>query len=247
MTSVREWLHLVDPADADHEVRADVTWLLSSWGCIFARGCHGVVAGRPDDGCCSHGAFFSDREDEQRVRAAAAELTTADWERHGARSIVQYDDLGGERRRKTRVVGGACVFLNRPGSPQGPGCALHALALRTGRHPLETKPDVCWQLPIARESEWQERTDGRRVLVTTLTEFDRSRWGSGGADLHWWCTESREAHGAAEPLYRSYAPELTALIGAPAYDELARLCDARRVTRGLLAVHPASRGQASNL
>ena len=26
---------------------------------------------------------------------------------------------------RTRLVDGACVFLNRPGFPTGPGCALH--------------------------------------------------------------------------------------------------------------------------
>ncbi len=64
---------------------------------------------------------------------------------------------------------GACVFLNRPGFAGGAGCALHSLALRTGRHPLATKPDVCWQLPVRRVQEWSKRADGSRVLVSTIT------------------------------------------------------------------------------
>ena len=48
-----------------------------------------------------------------------------------------------------------------------------------------------------------------------------------------------DAHGGGEPLYVSYAPELTELIGQKAYDELARLC-AERLERGLLAEHPAT-------
>ena len=49
---------------------------------------------------------------------------------------------------------GPCVFLNDPDFPGGGGCALHGQALRDGRHPLEYKPDVCWQLPIRREQDW---------------------------------------------------------------------------------------------
>ena len=48
------------------------------------------------------------------------------------------------------------------------------------------------------------------------------------------------------PLFRSYAVELTALLGEPAYQELARLCERRRPL-GLIAVHPAEPAQGSNL
>jgi hypothetical protein len=30
----REWVEFVDPADAKGLVRADLTWLLSSWTCV---------------------------------------------------------------------------------------------------------------------------------------------------------------------------------------------------------------------
>jgi len=78
--------------------------------------------------------------------------------------------------------------------------------------------------------------------VSTVTEFDRRSWGEGGHDLHWWCTSSPDAHVGGEPLYVSYGPELTALIGEPAYEELSRLCAARRST-GLIAPHPADETQ----
>jgi hypothetical protein len=131
------------------------------------------------------------------------------------------------------------VFLNDADFPGGGGCALHAQALRDGVHPLEYKPDVCWQLPVRRDQEWTKRPDASRVLVTTLTEFDRRGWGEGGHDLDWWCTSSPEAHVGSEPLYVSYAPELTALIGATAYAKLAEIC-AARADQGLVAPHPAS-------
>jgi hypothetical protein len=255
----REWVEFPDPADAGHRVRADLTWLTSAWTCVYGRGCAGVVAGRPDDGCCNHGAFFTDEDDLSRVGAAVAELTDADWQNAAScrddwtepDSLTEpdpgadpdapddADDEPAEQALRTRVVDGACVFLNRPGWPAGPGCALHAMAARQGRHPLETKPDVCWQLPVRREQEWVQRPDDSRVLVSTIGEFDRRGWGPGGHDLHWWCTGSPRAHVAPGPLVETYAAELTALLGAPAYEELRRLVEAR-LEGGLVAPHPAS-------
>jgi hypothetical protein len=249
----REWVEFPDPADPEHLVRADLTWLASAWTCIFGRGCAGVVDGRPDDGCCSHGAFFTDADDLARVTTHVAELTDEDWQLApaGRGNWTEEDDAderGAEdpaagvadvRSLRTRLVDGACVFLNRPGFPGGAGCALHRMALRTGRHPLETKPDVCWQLPVRREQEHVDRPDGTRVLVTSIGEFDRRGWGPGGHDLHWWCTGSPAAHVAAVPLVETYGPELTALLGEPAYAELRRLTELR-LDQGLVAPHPAS-------
>jgi hypothetical protein len=247
----REWVEFLDPADPDHLVRADLTWLTSAWTCVFGRGCAGVVEGRAEDGCCNHGAFFTDEDDLARVETAVGELTPLDWQRHpgtpvGREAWTEPDTLTepadgepAEQALRTRVTDGACVFLNRPGHPGGAGCALHAMALRQGRHPLETKPDVCWQLPVRREQEWVDRPDETRVLVSTIGEFDRRGWGPGGHDLHWWCTGSPAAHVAAEPLVETYGPELTALLGAAAYAELRRLTQAR-LDAGLVAPHPAS-------
>ena len=242
----REWIEFPDPADAAHLIRADLTWLCSRWTCIFGRGCQGVIEGRADDGCCSHGAFFSDKDDERRVRGFAAELTAETWQYHGVATkkgklnVVEKDAVADDGdRRRTRTVDGACVFLNRPGFAGGEGCSLHALALRTGKHPLETKPEVCWQLPVRRAQEWVDRPDATRVLVSTVTEFDRRGWGEGGHELHWYCTSSPDAHVGNEALYLSYRPELTALIGELAYDELARIC-AARLSAGLVAEHPAT-------
>jgi hypothetical protein len=233
----REWVEFPDPADDDQVFRCDLTWLTSRWSCIFFSGCHGIVAGRASDGCCTHGAFFSGREDEQRVRRFAAELTPEVWQYHavGRRGIASIDD----GKRRTKTVDGACIFLNREGFAGGRGCALHALALNTGRHPVETKPDVCWQLPIRRTFEHVTRPDETKVLVVTIGEYDRRGWGPGGHDLHWWCTSSPEAHGGGEPVYASYARELTELMGAQAYAELVRHCERRMASAAPVAPHPA--------
>ncbi|MEJ7770341.1 MAG: hypothetical protein WKF51_00460 [Geodermatophilaceae bacterium] len=238
----REWVEFIDPADNEHVIRADLTWLNSSWTCIYGRGCHGIIKERPDDGCCSHGAFFTDQDDRDRVKSFVEQLTPEDWQYHkrGQKRWTEQDSVGeDEDRLRTRTVDGACIFHNRPGFAGGQGCALHGLALRTGRHPLETKPDVCWQLPIRREQDWVDRPDTTRVLVSTLTEFDRRGWGDGGHDLDWWCTGSTDAHVGRVPLYEGYRPELTALIGPAAYAELVRLARARHAG-GMVAPHPAS-------
>lgn len=232
----RAWVEFPDPADADQAFRCDLTWLTSSWTCIFGNGCKGIYADQPEGvGCCTLGAHFSDKADEKRVKRFVAELTPETWQ-HYDKKWTEKDEDGA---RKTRVVDGACIFANRPGFAGGEGCALHGLALRTGRHFLETKPDVCWQLPIRRTYRWVDRPDETKYLEITIGEYDRRGWGPGGHDLHWWCTGSPQAHGAAEPVYLSYAPELIELIGEAAYKELAARCEERDRLRPLPMPHPA--------
>lgn len=241
----REWLQFVDPANAEHLIKADLTWLLSRWTCVFGTpACRGTVAGRPDDGCCSHGAFLSDDDDSDRLAAAVEMLTDEDWQFRakglGRKGYLEQDDLDGEPAMRTRKFRGACIFLNRPGFAGGPGCALHIMAMRKGIEPLEVKPDVCWQLPIRRTQEWRTRPDGSEILETVIEEYDRRGWGEGGADLSWYCSGSPDAHVGTRPVWQSYEAELTELLGRPAYDELAVHCR-RRQGLGLIAVHPATR------
>lgn len=234
----RLWAEIPDPDDDSHLLRADLTWLSSSWGCIFGRGCHGIYSDRPDDGCCTLGAHFSGPDDERRVRVGVGQLARDDWQLR-RRSWTATDEDGA---RTTRVVDGACVFLNRPGFAAGPGCALHAMALRTGRHPLETKPDVCWQLPLRRTYDKVIRPDGTALELTVLGEYDRRGWGPGGHDLDWWCTGSTEAHVSAEPVYLTYAGELRELLGTRLAEALTAACAARVRLR-----HPASRPPAGRV
>ena len=177
----REWVEFVDPADAEQLFRCDLTWLTSSWGCIFGNGCHGIVPGRAADGCCSHGPFYSGRADEKRVREFAAQLTPETWQfyKKGQKGFTELED----GKRRTRRVDGACIFLNRPGFDGGVGCSLHSLALTIDRHPLETKPDVCWQLPIRRTFEWIERLFGYFGLCLLAFVVALSGCGSAGATL----------------------------------------------------------------
>ena len=234
----RAWVEFPDPADAEQVFRCDLTWLTSRWTCIFGSGCAGIYQERPLDGCCTLGAHFADKDDEKRVAGFVKALTPQTWQLHG-KGRKHWVELDEDGARKTAVVDGACVFLNRPGFAGGYGCALHTLALEIGREPLETKPDVCWQLPVRRTYDRVERPDGTEVLVTTIAEYDRRGWGPGGHDLDWYCSSNTEAHVGREPVYVSYAAELRELMGPAAHAELVRHCEARLASPLTLAPHPA--------
>lgn len=245
----RSWVEFVDPDNDAQIIRADLTWLTSRWRCIFAAGCPGVYTQRPDDGCCTHGAHFSDAADRERVLHWAEQLDTAGWQQHAAAAaggIVERDEDGAE---KTRVVAGVCIFFNGPDFPGGYGCALHHLAARAGVPFVQTKPDVCWQLPMRREYDWREDRDGTRHLVITLTEYTRAGWGEGGQDFDWYCSSNTEAHTGPEPVYRYAEAELIELIGPAAATLLAKHCaafeESQRLLSGrglpLLTLHPATR------
>jgi hypothetical protein len=241
----RAWVEFTDPDDADQVFRCDLTWLCSAFACIFGQGCPGIYATSPDTGCCTLGAHFSDRDDEERVAGFVAQLSAEQWQFHPGRTVRREDwteaDEQGERKTLTRVHGGqeACVFHNRPDFPAGAGCALHVLALAQDREPLETKPDVCWQLPIRRQFRDVERTDGTSYTEVSIGEYDRRGWGPGGHDLDWYCSSNTEAHVAVEPVFVTHAAELEALMGRAGYAELVRHCEAHVRSRSLLALHPA--------
>jgi hypothetical protein len=222
----RQWVEFVDPADPAHLIKADLTWLTSRWTCIFGRGCGGIDAARPDAGCCVHGAHFSEKADRKRVASWVEKLTPEQWENHrtGHKKGWTVKEDGED---KTRVVKGACIFHNDIDFPGGYGCALHHLAASEGVSFIETKPDVCWQLPLRRSYESRSVEDGHEYQVIVVGEYQRADWGPGGHDFPWYCTANTEAHIAEEPVFVSNREEIVALIGLPAYEMLARLCRAR--------------------
>ncbi len=241
----RAWVEFVNPDDVDEVLRCDLTWLTSSYTCIFGSGCAGIYASAPDVGCCTLGAHFADADDEKRVAGFVEQLTSEVWQHRPARTVKERDwvetDDDGERKTRTIEVDGqqACVFHNRVGFAGGAGCALHILALHQGRNPLETKPDVCWQLPLRRTFRDVERQDGTTYTEVSIGEYDRRGWGPGGHDLDWYCTGNPVAHVAAEPLYVTSRAELVALMGEGVYAELAHHCEAHIRSRSALAIHPA--------
>ena len=243
----RAYAEFTNPEDDTEVFRIDLTWLTSRWQCIFGQGCPGIYADRPDDGCCTLGAHFADADDEKQVRKAAKQLDKDTWQYYKEAKKNGWVELeddetvtpGEEPDRKTRVVDGACIFLNRPGFEGGEGCALHHLAVRQGRHFSETKPDVCWQLPTRRQFREVTRTDGSEYTEVSIGEYSRDGWGPGGHDLDWYCTANTEAHNAPEPVYITNKPELVALMGDKSYEMLVQYCEEFESRRGTLLRHPA--------
>ncbi len=233
-----EWVSFEDPEE-DRTWVFDVTFLLSRWTCIYGHGCQGVLTGPApelEQGCCSYGAHFTDDADVERVQAAARTLTADEWQLadRGRRGVVRTQRDG---TRTTRLVDGACIFLNRPGFPAGAGCALHQAALRRDQLPLELKPDVCWQLPLRREDQVG---DGGHV-TSTVSQWDRRHWGDGGEEFHWWCTEAPEAFVGSRPVWRAMGAELIALVGPEVYHLLSGYLGERETTVSL--PHPTVRAR----
>src|ERR1700722_6152774 len=108
-----EWVSFEDPEE-DRTWIFDVTFLASSWRCIYGSGCEGVLTGPASDlvqGCCSYGAHFVDEADVARVEAAAATLTDTEWQfRSKAAKKGTITRRG--KTITTRLVDDACIFLN---------------------------------------------------------------------------------------------------------------------------------------
>ena len=64
----REWFEFTNPDDPDHVITIDLTWLLSTYGCVFGtEACQAIDFGNVDIGCCGHGAFLTDEDDRDRL------------------------------------------------------------------------------------------------------------------------------------------------------------------------------------
>ena len=260
---VRDWVEFENPANPEDIFKCDLTWLTSYWQCIYGNGCCGIDADKPDAGCCSDGAYYTGKEDEKRVFKAAKKLTRADWQFYDqARpkkvgGKLQITEIGLDKDRKTKKIKDSCIFLNRvgyeaPGYTGSFGCALHHLALKEQVHFVDTKPDICWQLPIRRSWETREYGD-EEITVVVIGEYTRTAWGEGGADFDWYCTSNSEAHVGRVPVYKSSEVELTKMMGRKGYAELVKLCDSRMAaisaTRKaqkkrelpLFVIHPATK------
>jgi hypothetical protein len=227
---VREWLSCSDPTEQRTWV-FDATFLRSNYTCIYGAGCKGVLDADATDmeqGCCSYGAHFVDEDDVASVVRQFVKLDRRHMQFYDEAVTGGFLDSGteddGTPATVTRLVDDACIFLNRPGSEQGAGCALHVAALEAGERPLDWKPNVCWQVPLRLEHS----TDENGHVTSRLRDWKQRDWGVGGDDFHWWCTETSDAYLGHEPLYRSARDEITELIGKPIYDLLVQLLEQDR-------------------
>ena len=220
--------------DGSTEWRFEREFLESDWTCLYGNGCLGILD-RPAEelhqGCCSLGAHFGDgppgQAEAMNVGAYAAMIPPERFQYHAVAADPTPDDTGANgifgdaERTHTRVVDGACIFLNRPGFPGGRGCALHLAALDAEESPTEWKPSVCWQLPL--RIDWQEIDADTESA--TVRRWTRADWGDHGRTMAWCCTERAdggEAYCGTTPVVESMADELTALAGEDVYVELRR-------------------------
>lgn len=205
--------------DGDTTWRIDVGFLQSRWTCIFGRGCVGIGAEPAEHlghGCCSVGAEL-DGEDEARLISALAAMLDPDRFQHHAQAAADgiYAD---DSRSATRVIDGACIFLNHPGFSGGAGCALHLAALDADESPTEWKPSVCWQLPL--KVVWEPGPD--HTEVATLRPWTRADWGPDGETMAWCCTEDDGAFVGDRTVLDSLGDELEAVVGRAVTVELRR-------------------------
>ena len=217
----------------------DVTYLTSSWHCIFGQGCPGVLdAPAPElvQGCCSYGAHFVDADDRAHVEAMAERMTAEQWQ---FKAIAQ--KRGGPVKVNrdgeivSRLVDDACIFLNRPGFPAGPGCSLHQAAMAAGERFMDWKPEVCWQVPLRRVDD----VDPYGHVTSTLREWKRRDWGEGGEEFHWWCTADEGAFDGHQPVYLEMRDEIIEMTSRWAYDRLVEYVQRRG--HDTFLPHPAVR------
>src|SRR3546814_20879062 len=108
--------------------------------------------------CCTLGAHFADKDDEQRVSAFVVQLDETTWQFHPGRSLRKKDwiekDEDGERKTVAIDVDGQSAGIlhkraefRKENWTEGDGWALHGLALGHRRNRLATKPDDVWPLP----------------------------------------------------------------------------------------------------
>lgn len=205
--------------DGDTLWRFDRAFLSSRWVCLWGRGCLGIGPEPAEHlglGCCSVGADLGDVDEARRIAALAATLAPERFEGHAeaARGGIFSD----EQRTHTRVVDGACIFLNRPGFAGGPGCALHLEALAAGESPIGWKPSVCWQFPI--KVDWEVGADDTEVA--TVRGWTRQDWGPLGETMAWCCTEGSSAYVGDRRVIDSLGAELEAIVGPAVHVELRR-------------------------
>jgi hypothetical protein len=211
---------VIDPVDGTRWL-VDRDFLASNWTCIWDRGCAGIQRD-PDPeaqlGCCSVGAQMIDEDEAMRIAGLGMSIDESIFEH--ADAALDGGVFRDDKRDNTRVVNGACIFLNRPGFAGGEGCALHLAALADDINPIEYKPTICWQAPLVVDN----LDDGTR----RLRPWTRDDWDGGAEDMGWCCPEREPADGLAtayvgdRPVADSLHAELRAIAGPEVAVELSR-------------------------
>ena len=119
------------------------------------------------------GAHFTDRTTSRRVRPSSADLD-AHHPGHGLRGDKDLSRRGPRGGRQEDQVVDERLHLRQPARTSPAGAAARCTSTPCSPAAfLETKPDVCWQLPIRRTYGTVERPDGTELLVIVIAEYDR--------------------------------------------------------------------------
>lgn len=234
---------VVDDPVARRTWVVDAAFLRSHHRCIYGEGCQGIGTERAPElaqGCCSVGAQLVDEDDVATVVRSFVRLGPTHMQHHDEARREGFLVGTADGSTATRLVDGACIFLNRPGFEGGTGCALHLGALADGDRPLDRKPNVCWQLPLrVEELDRHDGSDRRSVTAHDSDDRDRAsrdradwvtvslrRWrrDDWGGPLAWWCTEpdgAPEAFGGGRPVYEASRDEIVEIVGEAVYERLA--------------------------
>ena len=168
-------------------LRCDLTWLTSSYTCIFGQGCQGIYADSPDAGCCTLGAHFADKDDEQRVAgyvdaarrdavAVQARGAPRSARRTGSRPTTRASGRPGpSRSTASRPASSTTAPTSRP-APAARCTASRSSRAATRSRPSRTCAGSCRSAGIFREVE---RTDGTTYTEVSIGEYDRRGWGPG--------------------------------------------------------------------
>jgi hypothetical protein len=216
-----EWLTFPAPEDDGLQFRVNVSFLLSNYRCIYGCGCPGILdeQHQPALGCCAHGVEFTDDEDFRHVAARVAELTFEDADELARIRLEGWYDTTKGKPFRTKLVDAACIFANRSGGPTGkPGCAFHHLAVRTGGHPSDTKPEICWTVPLNFSDEEAVEPGGRSTRI--VSAFTADAW---AGQIGWWCVDTPGAYSAAAPVYVTFEYELRKSMGDAGYERMVEL------------------------
>lgn len=215
-------------------IRINVSFMLSRWSCFYGS-CPGVLINGADldTACCQIGVHINSDE-WSRVTKYVGMLTEADCDnmKEVKDGSWKYKEKDLDERKDgwkyhTTVKDGRCVFANREKGPAGKqGCALHHLANRIGVHHSETKPDICWQVPVAVQESYDE---DRGVYVIDVGATYGRTWGSSTVDSvdvpGWFCTETPEGYAGNDLVYRTNEVELRKQMGDDAYEKMVELLD----------------------
>ena len=234
-TTPDEWLSF----DHDGETYTfDVTFLTSSWSCIYGAGCPGIgpePAPELELGCCTWGAHFTDKADRKRVQKRAKELEPDEWQLQGRRRRARRTDRQERRRRLGHP--GRRRRLHLPEPPRS--SAGRRLRLPPGRHRVGARATSTGSPRCAGSCRCASTT----TATTTTTSPTSCASGSGATGARAAPTSTGGAPRTTrrscghDPVYRSCADEIIALVGDAPYRRLVELLDRRG--REVLLPHPA--------